>query len=78
MRIEGIMNDFFAAHASEIWSAIVGCVAGGTFGSLITIKVARSQQAKGNGRNVDQSRAKAGGDIVGGNKSTTFGSKPPR
>jgi hypothetical protein len=57
-RIEGIINEFFSAHASEIWSVIVGFFAGGAIGSLITIKVARSQQAKGSGRNVDQSRPK--------------------
>jgi hypothetical protein len=70
------MQDFLATHASEIWSAIIGCLTGGALGSLVTFKIVRSQQASGGGRNVDQSRSKAGGDIIGGNKTTTYGSKP--
>ena len=63
------MREFLLIHASEIWSAIVGCLAGGTLGSLITFKVVRSQHASSGGRNVDQSRSRAGGDVVGGNKT---------
>ena len=48
---------------SEIISFFIGAVAG----SLLTIKV-KSMRASGHGRNVDQSKASAGGDIVGGNK----------
>lgn len=67
--------DFLTTYASEIWSAIIGCLAGGTLGSLITFKIMRSQHASGAGRNVDQSRSKAGGDIVGGSKTATYGNK---
>lgn len=69
------MSDFVASHASEIWSAVVAFLTGGAAGSLITFKVVRSQQATSGGRNVDQSRSSSKGDIVGGNKTTSYGKK---
>lgn len=71
----GSMSEFFTNHASEIWSAIVGFITGGAVLSLITIKVVRSQQSSGNGTNIDQSRSRAGGDIVGGSKTSPFEKK---
>jgi hypothetical protein len=63
--------DFLTSHGWDIWSAIAGFLGGGALGSLVTIKVVRGQNASGSGRNVNQTRARARGDIVGGNKSTT-------
>ena len=51
-------------YLSEIISFIIGAGAG----SLLTFTVVRNR-ASGGGRVVDQSRSKANGDIVGGNKS---------
>jgi len=58
-----------AAHASEIWSAIGGAVVGALGGSLITLKLTRSNTVGGHGRVLDQSGSKVGGDQVGGNKT---------
>lgn len=63
------MVDFVTAHFSEILSLLVGLFGGGTIGSLITFKVVGGQKASDGGSNVNQSGSKAGGDIVGGNKS---------
>ncbi|HUD40748.1 MAG TPA: hypothetical protein VMR06_02000 [Dokdonella sp.] len=48
---------------SEIISFFIGAAAG----SLLTVTV-KSMRAGGHGTNVDQSKASAGGDIVGGDK----------
>ena len=69
------MSEFITNHASEVWSAIAGFLTGGTVASLVTVKVVRSQQSGGNGTNVDQSRSRAGGDIVGGSKTTPLRKK---
>lgn len=53
------------AYLSEIISFLVG-LAGG---SLLTLTFSK-KQVKGRGKIVDQQSAKAGGDIVGGNKTT--------
>jgi hypothetical protein len=57
--------DLLLNHLSEIGSFIAGLVGG----SLITISVTGHRAAK-RGRVTDQSKAKAGGDIVGGNKTS--------
>ena len=69
------MTDFIGRHASEILALIVGIFGGGTAGSLITLRFARKNQASGHGRAVDQSSSRAGGDIVGGNKTTAGSSR---
>jgi hypothetical protein len=56
-------------QASEIWAAIGGFVAGAVGGSLVTLRVTRSNRLHGSGRLVDQSRSKVGGDQIGGNKT---------
>lgn len=56
-------------QASEIWSAIGGFVAGAIGGSLVTLRVTRSNRVAGSGRVVDQSSSRVGGDQVGGNKT---------
>lgn len=59
----------FGQYSSEIWSFLGGLVGGGIGGSLLTLKMVRQNSVNGSGSVVDQSRTRAGGDIVGGNKS---------
>lgn len=59
----------FGQYSFEIWSFLGGLVGGGIGGSLLTLKMVRQNSVKGSGSVVDQSRTRAGGDIVGGNKS---------
>jgi len=66
----GIYNmQWILNHASEIGSFIGGLLAGGAGGSLITVKIFRRNAVSG-GTITDQSRARAGGDIVGRDKRT--------
>jgi hypothetical protein len=58
------MIDVLNQHMSGILSFLAGCLAG----SFITLKITRQNKASGNGSIVDQSKSRAGGDIVGGNK----------
>ena len=58
--LEGLDFDF--------WNFLGGLIAGGIGGSFLTLKLSKSQKADSGGKNIDQSGAKAGGDIVGGNK----------
>lgn len=62
------MEAFVSQYLSEILSFIGGLVGG----SFLTFTITRTS-VKG-GSAVDQSKASAGGDIVGGNKHT--GSQP--
>jgi hypothetical protein len=62
--------EFITSHFSEIISLIAGVVGGGTIASVVTFKIVSGQNASHGGRNINQSGSKAGGDIVGGNKST--------
>lgn len=55
-----------SAHLSEILSFIAGLVGG----SLLTIAFKREYRIDGSGSVVDQSGAKASGDIVGRDKKT--------
>ena len=55
--------------AFDIASFIAGLVGGGTLGSILTFSISKRLGAGANSRIVDQSNAKAGGDIVGGDKS---------
>lgn len=47
-----------------------GLAAGGLAGSLLTFKLTRQNRASDGSTIVDQSGARAGGDNVGGNKTT--------
>jgi hypothetical protein len=58
-------------HISEIISFLTG-LAGG---SLLTLYF-KNQRVNGRGRVVDQSKARAGGDVVGGDKLTGNGRLP--
>ena len=64
------VTEFLTAHFSEIVSLLIGLIGGGTIGSLITFKVIGGQSVSDGGSNVNQSGSKAGGDIIGGNKSS--------
>jgi len=52
-------------HLSQIGSFIAGLIGG----SLITIRLTGHRTGKG-GKVIDQSKSRAGGDIVGGNKTS--------
>ncbi len=54
--------------AFDLWNFIGGLVAGGIGGALLTLKFTKNQRTNGSGMTVDQSRSKAGGDIVGRDK----------
>jgi hypothetical protein len=61
------MLDSIVQHMSEILSFLGGLVSG----SLLTFHFTRQNRVRGSGSVVDQSSSKAGGDIVGGNKTTS-------
>ncbi len=63
------MSEIFGEYSSEIWSFLGGLIGGGIGGSLITLRFTRQNRATGRSSIVDQSGSKAGGDVVGGNKS---------
>ena len=63
------MNEFVSQHISEIVSFIIGLVGGGTVGSILTLKFGgKNITATSQGTAVDQSKARAGGDMVGRDK----------
>jgi hypothetical protein len=70
------MGEILTHYGSEIWSFILGLIGGGACGSLITFRITRHTRATDNATAVDQSRASAGGDLVGRDKIT--GSSPRR
>lgn len=57
--------EFLSVHASEI----ISFAAGGAAGSLLTLFL-KSLRGSGSANVIDQSRAKAGGDIVGRDKKS--------
>ncbi len=59
------MLDFVTQHSSQILSFLGGLVSG----SLLTFQLTKNR-ATGTGSVVDQSRSRADGDIVGGNKTS--------
>jgi hypothetical protein len=65
------VGDFLSQHASEIWTFLTGLAGGGAAGSLITLRFMRQNIVRGSGTIVDQDRARAGGDIVGGDKTVS-------
>jgi hypothetical protein len=64
------MADFIGKYASEILTFVVGLLGGGTVGSLITLRFVQRNRAGRHGSVVDQSSSRAGGDIVGRDKTT--------
>ena len=59
------MVAFLSQHLSEILSFLAGLLGG----SLITIRVQKTNSAKGNSTLIDQSRAQSGRDIVANARS---------
>lgn len=59
------MEALISQHFSEILSFVGGLLGG----SLLTLTITKNTVRNG-GSVVDQSKARAGGDIVGGNKTT--------
>jgi hypothetical protein len=64
---EDRLANFVSTHASEIWSAIVGAIAGATVSIPITIRVTRNSMS-GSATRSNQSGARARGDVVGRDK----------
>lgn len=64
---KGEEMEFLDSHLSEILSFLAGLASG----SFLTLKIKKQKVAQGTA--VDQSKARAGGDIVGGNKSSING-----
>lgn len=52
----------------DLWNFLGGLVAGGIGGALLTLKFTKNMRTNGSGTTVDQSKANAGGDIVGRDK----------
>ena len=61
--------DFLSNNLHEILTFLAGVITG-VVGSLITIKVQKSNSAQNGSNVVDQSGARAGRDIVGGNNAS--------
>jgi hypothetical protein len=54
--------------AFDLWNFVGGLITGGLGGALLTFKFTRTSTSSGGGNTVDQSRARAGGDIIGRDK----------
>ncbi|MPR64305.1 hypothetical protein D7027_21200 [Ochrobactrum intermedium] len=54
----------------DVSNFILGLLTGGVGGTLITYQVTKTLRAGTDGTAVDQSRAKAGGDVVGRDKTS--------
>jgi hypothetical protein len=67
--IRRVTLDFILSHAHELGSFLGGLVVGAAGGSLITLRIARQNRVPGSGSIADQSRARAGGDIAGRDKT---------
>ncbi len=59
------------SHLHEILTFILGLVAGVGGGSFLTYRMTRANRASNGSVVIDQSGARAGGDNVGGSKTTT-------
>jgi hypothetical protein len=66
---ESPLIEFISQHASAIGSFIAGLIGGGAVGSFLTLRITGRNHLSGKGSVVDQSQSRAGGDIVGGNKT---------
>lgn len=60
------------SYLSEVISFFAGLAGGATIGSLVTLRITRGHSANNGGRVVDQRGGHAGGDIVGGDKTTSL------
>ena len=62
--------DFISKYAAEIWSFIAGLAGGAAGGSFLTLKLTKNSVGR-DANSVNQSSAKAGGDIVGRDKRSS-------
>jgi hypothetical protein len=62
--------DFLLNHANEIGAFIGGLATGGAGGSWLTLRMSRKNQLSGAGSIVDQSGARAGGNLAGRDNTT--------
>jgi len=53
----------------DFWSFIGGVISGGIGGALLTFTMTKNLRASKGGNVVDQSKAQAGGDVVGRDKT---------
>lgn len=53
----------------ELWKPLLTFILGAIGGGAIGFRFGKKQTVMGSGRMIDQSKSKAGGDIVGGDKS---------
>jgi hypothetical protein len=67
--------EFLSQYASTIGSFVAGLIGGGAIGSLLTLRITGRNHLSGKGSVVDQSRSRAGGDVVGRDKTTTGGGR---
>lgn len=54
----------------DVWKIILALIGGALGGGALGFRFGKKQSIMGSGSMVDQSRANAGGDIVGGNKTS--------
>lgn len=52
----------------DIWKMAISLIVGAIGGGAIGFRFGKRQSIMGSGKMVDQSKAQAGGDIVGGDK----------
>lgn len=52
----------------DLWNFLGGLISGLVGGSLLTLQLTKTVRANNSGNAVDQSNARAGGDIVGRDK----------
>lgn len=54
----------------DLWNFLGGLITGGLGGALLTLTFIKNLRSEGRGTSVDQSKASAGGDIVGRDKKS--------
>jgi uncharacterized membrane protein len=69
LQVNKTIMELLTQYATELASFVAGLFGG----SLLTITYTSHNNNKSNQSSVNQSGAKAGGDVVGGNKTTKIG-----
>jgi len=54
----------------DVWKILIALLGGALGGGALGFRIGKKQSVIGSGTAVDQAGAKAGGDIVGGNKTS--------
>lgn len=62
------MVDFVVQH---LWTLLGTFVGGGVAGSLITLRITKKKHISSGGNTTDQSGARAGRDMIGGDQTKT-------